>query len=146
MLLRFLCGRSIEIITEIVNPMKGITVLGTKVNKRAVVRWKIYLDRARMYLSYINFVMIAFVFLNAIKDQQVRDLLDQNKLLVYPTVMIVFIVVSLLLGRLDTWLGMRKEEMRNHATENPVTLEILTTLREIKARLDDPSLELSSDE
>ena len=126
--------------------MKGITVLGTKVNKRAVVRWKIYLDRARMYLSYINFVMIAFVFLNAIKDQQVRDLLDQNKLLVYPTVMIVFIVVSLLLGRLDTWLGMRKEEMRNHATENPVTLEILTTLREIKARLDDPSLELSSDE
>ncbi len=124
--------------------MKGITVLGTRVNKRAVVRWKIYLDRARMYLSYINFVMIAFVFLNAIKDQQVRDLLDQNKLLVYPAVMIIFIIVSLLLGRLDTWLGMRKEEMRNHATENPVTLEILTTLREIKARLDEPPSEVSS--
>ncbi len=107
--------------------------LKTKVNKRAIVRWKIYLDRARMYLSYINFVMIAFVFLNAIKDQRVRDILDENKLLVYPIVMVLFIIVSLILGRLDTYLGMRREEMRNHATENPVTFEILTTLREIRA-------------
>lgn len=107
-------------------------VLNTTVNKKAIVRWKIYLDRARMYLSYINFVMIAFVFLNAIKDQRVRDILDENKLLVYPIVMIIFISVSLILGRLDTYFGMRKEEMRNHATENPVTYEILTTLRQIR--------------
>ena len=112
--------------------MSKFKLLGTQVNKRAIVRWKIYLDRARMYLSYINFIMIAFVFLNAIKDARVRAILDENKILVYPVVMILFITVSLILGRLDTYLGMRKEEMRNHATENPVTYEILTTLREIR--------------
>jgi len=112
--------------------MKSFSLFGTRVNKRAMVRWKIYLDRARMYLGYINFVMIAFVFLNAIKDERVRSILDENKLLVYPAVMVIFILVSLVLGRLDTKFGMRREEMRNNATENPVTLEILTTLREIR--------------
>jgi hypothetical protein len=41
-------------------------------------------------------------------------------------------VVSLILGRLDTKLGMRKEEMRNQAYENPVTMEIVNSLNEIK--------------
>ncbi len=44
----------------------------------------------------------------------------------------LFIIISLILGRLDTKLGMRKEELRNQASENPVTMEILNTLQEIK--------------
>ena len=72
------------------------------------------------------------MFLNSFQDQGIRDFLDQNKLLIYPAVLVVFVVVSLFLGRLDTKLGMRKEELRNQATENPVTMEILNSLREIK--------------
>jgi len=111
---------------------RKLKLFGIPLNQKSVVRWKIYLDRARMYIGYISFVMIAFVFLNSFENQQIRDLLDNNKLLVYPLIMILFIVISLLLGRLDTKLGMRKEEMRNHATENPVTMEILNSLREIR--------------
>ena len=47
--------------------------------------------------------------------------------------MLLFIFVALVLGRMDTKLGMRKEEYRNHASENPITMEILTSLRDIKA-------------
>ena len=46
--------------------------------------------------------------------------------------MVAFVIVSLFLGRMDTKLGMRREEMRNQAAENPITMEILNSLREIK--------------
>ncbi len=45
----------------------------------------------------------------------------------------MFISISLVLGYFDTKLGLRKEEMRNNAIENPITLEILSNLKEIKA-------------
>ena len=112
--------------------LRNKKVLGIPLTKKTAVRWKIYLDRAKMYLSYINFVMIAFVFLNSINDTRIREVLDENRLIFYPVVMILFIGVSLVMGYFDTKLGLRKEEMRNNATENPVTLEILDRLREIR--------------
>jgi len=101
-------------------------ILGIALNRRALVRWKIYLDRARNYLGIINFAMISFVFLNSIQN-------DSLRLIVYPLIMLLFIFIALILGRMDTKLGMRKEELRNHASENPITMEILNSLREIKA-------------
>ncbi|MFB6319664.1 hypothetical protein [Saccharicrinis sp. FJH54] len=109
-----------------------IRIFGIPVNQRNVVRWKIYIDRARMYIGYISFIMLGFVFLNSFQNDSIRTYLDQNKLWVYPVIMVLFVVVSLFLGRLDTKLGMRREEMRNQAAENPVTMEILNSLREIR--------------
>lgn len=111
-------------------------VFGIQMNKRTFIRWKIYIDRARMYIGYISFVMIAFMFLNDFKDETIRSFLDENKLITYPIMMVVFVLFSLVLGRMDTKLGLRKEEMRNAATENPVTMEILSDLKEIKSKLD----------
>ncbi|WP_299535614.1 hypothetical protein [Ulvibacterium sp.] len=39
-----------------------------KANKRTLIRWKVYIDRARMYIGYVQFLMIGFVFLEAYKD------------------------------------------------------------------------------
>lgn len=114
------------------NSRRNIRFFGIPVNQKSVVRWKIYLDRARNYIGYINFIMIAFVFLNSFQNESIRLFLDQNKLWIYPLIIFLFIFVSLLLGRMDTKLGMRKEELRNYATENPVMMEILKTLEELK--------------
>ena len=114
-------------------------LFGIQLNKRTFIRWKIYIDRARMYIGYISFVMIAFMFLNDFKDQTIRTFLDENKLITYPLMMVVFILFSLVLGRLDTKLGLRKEEMRNAATENPVTMEILNRLEDIQEKLEEKS-------
>ena len=111
--------------------------LRIKLDRRTFIRWKIYIDRARMYIGYISFVMIAFMFLNDFKDQTIRNFLDENKWITYPVMMVFFVVFSLILGRLDTKLGLRREEMRNAATENPVTMEILQNIKEIKSKLDE---------
>ena len=107
-------------------------LFGIHLNKRTFIRWKIYIDRARMYIGYISFIMIAFMFLNDFKDETIRNFLDENKLITYPVMMVVFIFFSLILGRLDTKLGLRKEEMRNAAVENPITMEILAQLNDIR--------------
>ncbi|MDH5605074.1 MAG: hypothetical protein OEY51_14085 [Cyclobacteriaceae bacterium] len=109
-----------------------IRLFGIPLNQKTAVRWKIYLDRARVYIGYINFAMIGFVFLNSFQNPLVRDILDEHKLLIYPSVMFLFIIISLILGRLDTTLGIRKEEMKNYAEENPVMTNILESLEEIK--------------
>ncbi len=109
-------------------------VAGIHVNKKTLVRWKIYIDRARMYIGYISFAMIAFMFLNQLNDETIRTFLDENKLVTYPVVMILFIAFSLILGRLDTKFGVRKEEMRNASTENPILMEILKKVNEIEQK------------
>ncbi len=108
-------------------------VAGIQFNKRTMVRWKIYIDRARMYIGYISFVMIAFMFLNDLNDETIRHFLDDNKLITYPVVMVLFIVFSLILGRFDTKFGVRKEEMRNASSENPVLMEILEKVKNIES-------------
>jgi len=109
-------------------------VFGIHLNKKALVRWKIYIDRARMYVGYISFIMIAFMFLNDLKDDTIRHFLDDNKIITYPLVMLLFMVFSLILGRLDTKFGVRKEEMRNASSENPVLMEILEKVNNIESK------------
>ncbi len=109
-------------------------IFGIQANKRSFVRWKIYIDRARMYIGYISFVMIVFMFLNDLKNESIRTFLDENKWITYPLMMILFVIFSLILGRLDTKFGFRKEEMRNSSTENPVLMEILASVKKIEDR------------
>lgn len=112
--------------------MMKVKIFGIRVDKRAIIRWKIYIDRAKMYIGYINLVMMVVVFLNAIKDNKYGKILEDNYIISIPVLIVLFIGFSLVLGYLDTKLGLRREELRNLSIENPVQKEILETLREIK--------------
>jgi len=109
-----------------------IRLFGIPLNQKTAVRWKIYLDRARMYIGYISFLMIGFVFLNSFQDKEIKGVLEEHKWWIYPLVMVLFIGLSLVLGWLDTVLGMRKEEMRNYSEQNPVMMEMIEALNEIR--------------
>ncbi|MDN5211938.1 hypothetical protein QQ020_07740 [Fulvivirgaceae bacterium BMA12] len=106
-----------------------------KANKKTLIRWKVYIDRARMYVGYIQFLMIGFVFLEAYKDSAVGVLIFDNLLLSIPVIFLAFIGLSLIVGRIDTVLGLREEELRNSSSSNPVMREILSNLEEMKIEL-----------
>ncbi|MBS2096694.1 hypothetical protein [Carboxylicivirga linearis] len=103
-----------------------------KANKKTLIRWKIYIDRARMYIGYIQFFMIGFVFLDSFRDNQVGELIYNHLYISIPILFLLFIVFSLLLGRIDTVLGLREEELRNSTQSNPVMREILEGIEEMK--------------
>lgn len=105
------------------------------VNKRSLIRWKIYFDRSRMYIGYIQFFLIGIVFLQSFKDEAWGVLLYKYAIISIPVLLLLFIVFSLFLGYLDTKLGFREEELRNLSKSNPVMMEMLTSLNEIKEKL-----------
>ena len=106
-----------------------------KANKKTLIRWKVYIDRARMYIGYVQFLMIGFVFLEAYKETSFGVLIFDNLLFSIPIIFLTFIILSLLIGRLDTIFGLREEELRNSSSSNPIMREILSNMEVIKAEL-----------
>ncbi len=102
-----------------------------KANKRTLIRWKVYIDRARMYIGYAQFLMILFVLLEAYKSTTIGELIFNNLLISMPILFVLFIVSSLIIGRIDTVLGLREEELRNASTSNPVMRELLAKMNEL---------------
>lgn len=107
----------------------------TNINRRSLIRWKIYFDRSRMYVGYIQFFLIGIVFLQSFKGQPWGNFIFEYAAISIPIVLILFMMLSLLLGYLDTKLGFRAEELRNLSSSNPVMMEMLRSLEEIKAQL-----------
>jgi len=108
-----------------------------KADRKALIRWKIYIDRAKMYIGYIQFLMIAFVLLEAYKDSSMGKLIFDHMLISIPIIFLIFIILSLLVGRIDTLLGLREEELRNASSSNPVMREILNNIEEVRKELKD---------
>lgn len=105
-------------------------------SKRTLIRWKVYIDRARMYIGYIQFFMIGLVLLESYRDTKFGSLFFDNLLLSVPILFVIFIGFSLILGRLDTVYGLREEELRNSAESNPVMRDILAKLEKITQELE----------
>jgi hypothetical protein len=105
------------------------------VNKRNLIRWKIYFDRSRMYIGYLQFFLIGIVFLQSFKNKPWGELIFKYALISIPLALVLFIFLSLLLGYLDSKLGFREEELRNLSKSNPVMMEMLAQLKVINEKL-----------
>ena len=109
--------------------------MATKIkwNKKSFIRWKVYIDRARMYMGYINFMMLGIVFLRSYKDTNWGAYIFDHYYFTLPLLVVVFMLFSLILGFVDSKLGFREEELRNVSASNPIMMEILKTVKELKA-------------
>ena len=105
-------------------------------NKRSLIRWKIYFDRSRMYIGYIQFFLIGIVFLESFKDKPWGKVIFDNAILAIPVALFLFILLSLILGWLDTRLGFREEELRNLSKSNPILMEMLQELKDLNRKID----------
>ena len=106
-------------------------------HRKRLIRWKIYVDRAKMYIGYVQFLMIVFVLLESYKDSYFGHLVFDNIYLSMPIIVVLFVVGLLVVGRIDTMLGLREEELRNNADANPVIREILENTKELKKEIEE---------
>jgi uncharacterized membrane protein len=105
-------------------------------NRRNLIRWKIYIDRSRMYIGYIQFFLIGVVFLKEYQDTPWGKTIFDYALISIPIGLILFIFLSLLLGYFDSKLGLRQEELRNLSKSNPVMMEMLEEMKEMNKKLE----------
>lgn len=106
-----------------------------KFNKRSLIRWKVYIDRARMYIGYLQFFMIGFVFFESFREEKIGELIFNHLYLSIPILFLAFIFLSLVIGYVDSKMGFREEELRNSSYSNPMFREIYQNLQEVKAEL-----------
>ena len=105
-------------------------------NRKSLIRWKIYFDRSRMYIGYIQFFLIGIVFLRSFKNESWGEMIFKNAFISIPIALILFVLLSLILGYMDSKLGLREEELRNLSKSNPIMMEMLAQLKDIQKKLD----------
>ena len=86
-----------------------------------------------MYSGYIQFFMIVMVFLNDLQAKHAMPLLTNHPVAFMVVGFLVFLIVSIVVGRLDYKLGFFSEEARRHSETNPVMQDIVKLLEEIKS-------------
>ena len=109
--------------------------MSSRFNKKAFIRWKGYIDRSKMYIGYIQFLLIIFVFIKSLGDNSVTDFVFTNPLIAIPVILIIFVFFSLTIGYLDSRLGFREEEIRNHSKSNPVLMDIQKSIAELNDKI-----------
>ncbi len=107
-----------------------------EINKRTIIRWKVYFDRSRMYIGYIQFFLIGIVFLKSFKDNPWGEWIFRYAIVSIPVAFLLFVILSLVLGYFDSKLGLREEEQRNLSRSNPVMMEMLNQLKELNKKIE----------
>ena len=104
-----------------------------KMNKQKLIRWKVYLDRSKMYISYVQFFLIILLSIQSMGSNPISDFVTNHLVISIPVILALFVFLSLVVGYIDSKLGLREEEIRNHSQSNPILREIkesLATLHE----------------
>lgn len=100
-----------------------------------MIRWKVYIDRSKMYIGYVQFLLIIFVFIKSLGDNPVTTFVFTSPMAAVPIILVLFVLFSLVIGYLDSRLGFREEEIRNHAKSNPVLMDIQQSLNELNEKI-----------
>lgn len=99
-----------------------------KIDKAFLIRQKVYVDRARMYIGYAQFLMILMVFLKSFNIK----LFEHHQILSGAISFIIFIICSLIVGKIDFKLGFFSEELKRHTETNPVMIDVIERLERIE--------------
>lgn len=107
-----------------------------KLNKRTLIRWKVYFDRSRMYIGYLQFFLIGVVTIKSFNNNALAEWVFKYAVVSIPIALFLFVALSLLLGYFDSKLGLREEEQRNLARSNPIMMEMLEQMKELNKKID----------
>jgi len=72
------------------------------------------------------------VLINSFDNPEIKVFIYEYKLVIVPILFIVYMLLLIFIGYMDTKLGFRQEEMRNNAAINPVMQELIRTVDEIR--------------
>jgi hypothetical protein len=88
-----------------------------------------------MYIGYVQFLLIIFVFIKSLGDNPVTEFVFTSPMVAVPIILVIFVLLSLAIGYLDSRLGFREEEIRNHSKSNPVLMDIQKSLKALNDKI-----------
>jgi len=94
--------------------------------QKKLIKYKVYLDRARGYIAYVNFLLIGVI---AVKQIGINLSWFMYALIVFAT-----LFISLVVGYLDKKY-IREQETKEYGDTNPYLKEILKILKQNDCKL-----------
>lgn len=86
-----------------------------------IARFKIYFDRARTYASYVQLLLLLKLVLS--------DMGITSNLILFIG-LVASMLLFLIIGYIDTKLGIRRREMENNTIHNPILNEMYKILKD----------------
>lgn len=87
---------------------------------KKIARYKIYLDRSRTYAAYVQLLLLLKLVLSDVGVTPIWLLVGG---------LFACMVVFLIIGYLDTRLGIRSREMEDNSRKNPILMEIYNKIK-----------------
>ena len=63
-------------------------VLSSRFNKKSLIRWKVYIDRSKMYMGYIQFLLIIFVTIESLGENPVKEFVFTSPMIALPIILV----------------------------------------------------------
>lgn len=105
-----------------------------RLKKSIIAELKVNFDRSRMYLSYIQFLIILLMYFEPYRNTQFGIWFYGNGLLTIPLFFILFMAGSLFIGSLDRKF-IRPAELEDISRTNPIHMKTLGLVEELHKKL-----------
>lgn len=103
------------------------------INFRGIlIRWKVSIDRSRMYFGYIQFFMIGILLLKNYQHTVIGEWVFTHQFISMPLLFLIMIFLSIFVGWIDKKLGIRGAENVHINQYNPHIMQILKDIEYIK--------------
>jgi len=106
-----------------------------KITLRKFVKWKIFFDRSRIWVSYVQFLGMAYIVLKLLHNSPFRTWVFNHWYLSFPLIFIVFLVGCMVLGYIESLLKIREYEQENYSRANPEWEKLMKEIATLKQML-----------
>ncbi len=108
-----------------------------KINFKKIAKYKIWLDRSRQYIGYVQFALLLYIAVKDMNNNPFRTWMFGNWYFTFPVVILVVFFFCGLFGWIEDLLKIRKYEMENQLAINPEWRQMMDLLKEINEKLKD---------
>jgi hypothetical protein len=108
-----------------------------KITIERISKWKIWFDRARTYVGYIQFLATAYIVVKLLKNSPLKTWVFDNWYISFPLIFVVFFGLCMVLGWLESLLKIREFEQANYSKANPEWMKLIEQLEQIKKLLNE---------
>ena len=95
---------------------------------RRISKWKIWFDRSRQYVGYVQFMLLAYIAVKSLNNSPARTWVFDNWYISFPLIFIIFLSGCMVLGFIESILKIREYEQENYLATNPEWQKLLTKL------------------
>lgn len=107
-----------------------------RITRRRLVKWKIYLDRSRQYVSYVQFGATLYIVAKLLRPSPLKTWIFDNWYVSFPVLFVVFIGGCVVLGWIESLLKIREFEQENYSQANPEWTELMKKVDRLQQTLD----------